>query len=119
MCVSFIVKGFRWAQAMSFTIDEINRNTSLLPNVTLSYSLYDDCLTLGVGLRAALSMVSGTEEQFQVDDGCAGSPPVFAIAGHVTPITSTGISSVLRLYRVPLVSFPLKTPFTITKFIYF
>nr|XP_046244989.1 extracellular calcium-sensing receptor-like [Scatophagus argus] len=90
---------------MAFAIDEINRNSNLLPNVTLGYSLYDNCLNIGIGFRAALSLVSGQEEQFVLDKTCVGTPPVVGIVGDSSSTHSIAISSVLGLYRVPMVSY--------------
>ncbi|XP_049432619.1 extracellular calcium-sensing receptor-like [Epinephelus fuscoguttatus] len=103
-CHSFDVLGFRRAQTMAFAIDEINRNSNLLPNVTLGYSLYDNCGKLGIGFRAALSLASGREEQFMLDKTCVGNPPVLGIVGDSSSTRSIAISSVLGLYRVPMVS---------------
>ncbi|XP_070684693.1 extracellular calcium-sensing receptor-like [Pempheris klunzingeri] len=105
ICHGFDVSGFRQAQTMAFAIDEINRNSNLLPNVTLGYSLYDNCLTLGIGFRAALSLVSGQEEQIILDKTCAGAPPVIGIVGDSSSSRSIAISTVLGLYRVPMVSY--------------
>ncbi|KAM9359539.1 extracellular calcium-sensing receptor-like [Symphorus nematophorus] len=104
-CHGFDVIGFRWAQTMAFAIDEINRNSNLLPNVTLGYRLYDTCANLGIGFSAALSLVSGQEEQFILDKTCVGTPPVLGIVGDSSSTPSIAISSVLGLYRVPMVSY--------------
>ncbi|XP_038548428.1 extracellular calcium-sensing receptor-like [Micropterus salmoides] len=104
-CHGFDVLGFRQAQTMAFAIDEINRNSNLLPNVTLGYSLYDNCIKLGIGFRAALSLVSGQEEHFILDETCVGTPPVLGIVGDSSSTHSIAISSVLGLYRVPMVSY--------------
>ncbi|KAM9852846.1 vomeronasal type-2 receptor 1-like [Aulostomus maculatus] len=104
-CNGFDVLGFRQAQSMVFTISEINRNSNLLPNVTLGYTLYDNCVTLGIGFRAALSLASGQEEQFTLEKTCEGAPPVLGIVGDDSSTRSIAISSVLGLYRVPMVSY--------------
>ncbi|XP_059187567.1 extracellular calcium-sensing receptor-like [Centropristis striata] len=104
-CHGFDVLGFRQAQTMAFAIDEINRNNNLLPNVTLGYSLYDNCVKLGIGFRAALSLTSGREQQFILDETCVGTPPVLGIVGDSSSTRSIAISSVLGLYRVPMVSY--------------
>ncbi|XP_018555893.2 extracellular calcium-sensing receptor-like [Lates calcarifer] len=90
---------------MAFAIDEINRNSNLLPNVTLGYSLYDNCLQLGIGFRAALSLVSGQEEQVILHETCVGTLPVLGIVGDSSSTRSIAISTVLGLYRVPMVSY--------------
>ncbi|XP_071779927.2 extracellular calcium-sensing receptor-like [Centroberyx gerrardi] len=104
-CQGFDILGFRHAQTMAFAIDEINKNSNLLPNVTLGYSLYDNCVTLGVGFRAALSLASGREEQFLLDETCLGSPPILGIVGDSSSTCSIAISSVLGLYKMPMVSY--------------
>lgn len=113
LCVfhSFDVPGFRQAQTMVFAINEINRNSNLLPNITLGYSLYDNCLKLAVGFRAALSLVSGSEQHFLLEDTCEGSPPVMGIVGDSSSTRSIAISSVLGLYRIPMVSFRTRYAF--------
>ncbi|XP_070825803.1 extracellular calcium-sensing receptor-like [Chaetodon trifascialis] len=104
-CHGFDVVGFRRAQTMAFAIDEINRNSNLLPNVTLGYSLYDHCIKLGIGFRAALLLASGQEEQFIADNTCAGTAPVLGIVGDSSSTHSIAISTVYGLYRVPMVSY--------------
>uniref|UniRef100_A0A8C5ND40 G-protein coupled receptors family 3 profile domain-containing protein n=1 Tax=Gouania willdenowi TaxID=441366 RepID=A0A8C5ND40_GOUWI len=76
LCVSFNILGFRHAMTMAFAVEEINKNANLLPNVTLGYSLYDNCGGLLIGLSAAISLASGREEQFVLQQNCSGIPPV-------------------------------------------
>nr|XP_043888711.1 extracellular calcium-sensing receptor-like [Solea senegalensis] len=104
-CYRFSVVGFRQAQTMAFAIDEINRNSNLLPNVTLGYSLYDNCAQLGTAFRAAMTLVSGKEEQVTLEENCVGTPPVLGIVGDASSTRSIAISPVLGSYRVPLVSY--------------
>ena len=104
LCVSFDVIGFRQAQTMAFAIDEINRNSNLLPNVTLGYSLYDNCRRLGIGFSAAMFLANGQEEQVTLHDTCVGAPPVLGVVGDSSSRRSIAISTVLGLYRVPVVS---------------
>uniref|UniRef100_A0A665UMV6 G-protein coupled receptors family 3 profile domain-containing protein n=1 Tax=Echeneis naucrates TaxID=173247 RepID=A0A665UMV6_ECHNA len=96
------VLGFKQAQTMAFAIDEINRNPNLLPNVTLGYSVYDNCLQLGIGFRAALSLTSGQEDQVIIHESCEGTPPVLGIVGDSSSTRSIAISAVLGLYRPQL-----------------
>uniref|UniRef100_A0A672GGU8 Extracellular calcium-sensing receptor-like n=1 Tax=Salarias fasciatus TaxID=181472 RepID=A0A672GGU8_SALFA len=104
-CHGFDVLGFRQAQTMAFAIDEINRNSNLLPNVTLGYSLYDNCVKLSIGFRAALTLANGQDEQITLNETCVGSPPVVGIVGDSSSTRSIAISAVLGLYRVPMVSY--------------
>uniref|UniRef100_I3JYY9 Extracellular calcium-sensing receptor-like n=1 Tax=Oreochromis niloticus TaxID=8128 RepID=I3JYY9_ORENI len=97
--------GFKLAQTMAFAIDEINRNSNLLSNVTLGYTLYDSCQELGIGFRAALSLANSQEEKIILNGTCSGNPPVIGIVGDPSSTPSIAISNVLGLYRVPMVSY--------------
>uniref|UniRef100_A0A3B3ZZN5 G-protein coupled receptors family 3 profile domain-containing protein n=1 Tax=Periophthalmus magnuspinnatus TaxID=409849 RepID=A0A3B3ZZN5_9GOBI len=105
VCFGFDVLGFRQALTMAFAVKEINSNTDLLPNVTLGYSLYDNCVELSIGFRAALSLAAGQKKHFVLNDSCVGAPPVLGIVGDSSSTRSIAISNVLGLYRVPLVSY--------------
>ncbi|CAM4579207.1 unnamed protein product [Leuciscus chuanchicus] len=103
-CEEFYMSSFQQAQTMVFAIDEINKNPKLLPNITLGYHLYDNCLKLVVAFRAATTLISGTEETFS-NLNCTGSPPVIAIVGDPGSTHSIAVSSVLGLFRVPMISY--------------
>ena len=105
LCLSFDTLGFRHAMTMAFAIDEINNNSHLLSNVTLGYSLYDNCGALVVGFTGALSLASGREGQFLLQENCLGSPPVLGIVGDHYSTFSIAMANVLGLYKMPIVSF--------------
>uniref|UniRef100_A0A4W6C730 G-protein coupled receptors family 3 profile domain-containing protein n=1 Tax=Lates calcarifer TaxID=8187 RepID=A0A4W6C730_LATCA len=92
-CKGFDPPGFRHAMTMAFAIDEINRNSNLLPNVTLGYSLYDNCAALGISFR------------FLLDETCVGAPPVLGIVGDSFSTFTIAMSSVIGLYKLPMVSY--------------
>ncbi|XP_043072538.1 extracellular calcium-sensing receptor-like [Puntigrus tetrazona] len=102
-CEQFDMESFQQAQTMAFAIDEINKNPNLLPNITLGYHLYDNCVMLGMAFRAAISLASGTKESFS-NINCTGPPPVIGIVGDSSSTVSIAISSILGLFRVPIVS---------------
>ncbi|XP_066540766.1 extracellular calcium-sensing receptor-like [Hoplias malabaricus] len=103
-CEKFDMAGFQQAQTMAFAIEEINRNPNILPNITLGYNLYDNCVKLAVAFRAATALLSGTDESISRSD-CTGFPPVIGIVGDPGSTHSIAISSVLGLFRVPMVSY--------------
>ncbi|KAK9520981.1 hypothetical protein VZT92_020832 [Zoarces viviparus] len=104
-CQGFDTAGFRHAMTMAFAIDEINKNSHLLPNVTLGYSLYDNCATLVIGFSAALLLASGQEEQFLLQEKCLGTPPVLGIVGDSFSTFSIATSDVIGLFNLPIVSY--------------
>ncbi|XP_073342668.1 extracellular calcium-sensing receptor-like [Pagrus major] len=104
-CKGFDTPGLRQAMTMAYAIDEINNDSNLLPNVTLGYSLYDNCGALVIGFSGALSLASGRERQFLLQQNCVGSPPVLGIVGDSFSTSSIAISSVLGLYKMPIVSY--------------
>ncbi|KAK2847377.1 hypothetical protein Q5P01_010376 [Channa striata] len=101
-CTGFDTQGFRHAMMMVFAVEEINTNFNLLPNITLGYSLYDNCGALVIGFRAALVLASGQEQQFLFQENCLGNPPVLGIVGDSYSTFSIASSNVLGLFRLPM-----------------
>ena len=100
-CVSMWVEAFRHAQTMAFAIAEINRNPSLLPNVTLGYEIYDTCFSYAGALNAAMSSVTGTEKQFQLNESCVGTSQVIGILGWEVHVE---IARLFGVFNLPMVS---------------
>ncbi|KTF86266.1 hypothetical protein cypCar_00047428, partial [Cyprinus carpio] len=103
-CERFYMASFQQAQTMVYAINEINNNPNLLPNITLGYQLYDNCVKLGLAFRSATALLSGTEETVS-NFNCTGPPPVIGIVGDPGSTHCIAISSVLGLFRIPMVSY--------------
>ncbi|XP_067897822.1 extracellular calcium-sensing receptor-like [Heterodontus francisci] len=101
-CEGFNFRAFRWVQTMIFTIDEINRDQNLLPNVTLGYRIFDSCDTHFQALRAAVTLINGQEDSVS-DYDCA--PSTLAIIGDSGSTQSLVVTRMLGLFRIPLVSY--------------
>uniref|UniRef100_A0A8C4SFX5 G-protein coupled receptors family 3 profile domain-containing protein n=1 Tax=Erpetoichthys calabaricus TaxID=27687 RepID=A0A8C4SFX5_ERPCA len=103
-CDSLDFSVFQWVQTMVFAIEQINHDPSLLPNVTLGYRIYDNCVKLPVALKAASALIGGLDDTI-TDNTCKGTPPVLAIVGDPVSTHAIAISRILSLFRIPLVSY--------------
>uniref|UniRef100_A0A8P4GKC5 Olfactory receptor C family, u1 n=1 Tax=Dicentrarchus labrax TaxID=13489 RepID=A0A8P4GKC5_DICLA len=57
-CSGFDHRAFRWMMTMVFAVEEINRNSSLLPGVKLGYRLLDSCDHVHTSMQALFSLVT-------------------------------------------------------------
>ncbi|KAG7470970.1 hypothetical protein MATL_G00119540 [Megalops atlanticus] len=98
-CQGFQMRPLRWAQAMVFAVEEINRNPSLLPGVRLGYRILDSCGKHPWALRGALLMVSGGNKS------CSSAHSVPVIIGEASSTQSMILSRTLGPLDIPLVSY--------------
>ncbi|KAA0714814.1 Extracellular calcium-sensing receptor [Triplophysa tibetana] len=91
-----------WMQTMIFAIEEINRDDRLLANLTLGYKIYDSCSTPFHGLRTALALMSGQEED-QGSPECLDRVPV--VIGDGGSTLSLVVARFLGVFHVPQVSY--------------
>uniref|UniRef100_A0A8C6WE34 G-protein coupled receptors family 3 profile domain-containing protein n=1 Tax=Neogobius melanostomus TaxID=47308 RepID=A0A8C6WE34_9GOBI len=79
-CMNLNVREFKFAQTMIFAIDEINKNSDILPNHTLGYKIYNSCGMSNIAL-SAIVLVNGQEEVLD-ETHCTGSGTAVAVLGH-------------------------------------
>lgn len=104
----FNFRGFRWLQAMIFAIDEINNSSTLLPNTTLGYRIFDTCNTVSKALEATLSFVAQNKiDSLNLDEFCNCTdhiPATIAVVGAAGSAVSTAVANLLGLFYIPQVS---------------
>ncbi|XP_073346300.1 extracellular calcium-sensing receptor-like [Pagrus major] len=104
-CNSLNFRGFQYAQAMLFAIEEINNSTELLPDISLGYKIYDACVSIARGVRVALALANGNEMVFAPSEvPCTRSAQVQAIMGETFSSPCMAISTIIGPFHIPLIS---------------
>ncbi|XP_068173047.1 extracellular calcium-sensing receptor-like [Antennarius striatus] len=103
---------------MVFTVEEINRNSSLLPGVTLGYQIMDSCDHVHTSLQALFSLFSLSKPAGNVTEGmikksrnsdrlplCLADSPVPAVIGLTSSSATRAVAHILGTFNIPLVSY--------------
>ncbi|KAJ7996264.1 hypothetical protein DPEC_G00235290 [Dallia pectoralis] len=108
-CVRYNFRGFRWLQAMIFAIEEVNNSSTLLPNITLGYRIFDTCNTVSKALEATLSFVAQNKiDSLNLDEFCNCTdhiPSTIAVVGASGSAVSTAVANLLGLFYIPQISY--------------
>ncbi|KAM4675879.1 extracellular calcium-sensing receptor-like [Discoglossus pictus] len=88
---------------MRFAVEEINRRTDLLPNVTLGFQVIDSCSGLQLELYSTLQLLTG-QDQGIPNYSCRERPPLPVIIGHSISTFSILMAYILGLYKYPQIS---------------
>ncbi|KAG2467548.1 CASR protein, partial [Polypterus senegalus] len=97
-------RSYRWLHAMMYAIEEINASPTLLPNITLGYSIYDSCDIIPRGIEGVLWMVSGTDEVV-LNYRCYAQAPLAAVIGDSASSVSIPMTNILGIYNYPQISY--------------
>ncbi|XP_049923778.1 extracellular calcium-sensing receptor-like [Epinephelus moara] len=104
-CTSLNFRGFQYAQAMLFAIEEINNRTDLLPGVSLGYKIYDACRSMVRAVRVTLALANGNEElSAPLKAPCTRPAQVQAIIGDTSSSPSMAIATVIGPFHMPMIS---------------
>uniref|UniRef100_A0A8C5W8U9 G-protein coupled receptors family 3 profile domain-containing protein n=1 Tax=Leptobrachium leishanense TaxID=445787 RepID=A0A8C5W8U9_9ANUR len=103
-CIQFRFENYQGIQAIRFAVEEINRNPSILPNITLGFEIYDSCTVLQRAIAGAMQVLSGHGQPLP-NFKCRQEEPLAAIIGHSMSTYSMLLAHILGLYRYPQVSY--------------
>ncbi|XP_072249230.1 extracellular calcium-sensing receptor-like [Leuresthes tenuis] len=101
-CALFDLRAFRWTQVMIFAIEEINRNPTLLPEISLGYRILNSCSSPTNTLRAALTLASRPVEK-EISSSCL--PTISAVIAEAGSSQSIAVAGTLGPFQVPIVSY--------------
>ncbi|XP_068099743.1 vomeronasal type-2 receptor 26-like [Hyperolius riggenbachi] len=92
-----------------FTINEINKDFNLLPNITLGYHLYDTCADPKKSVRYALKILSGHQQEAP-NYSCMKNGEIAGFVGDSGFTTTLALSQLLSLYRYTQIGFQVTDP---------
>ncbi|XP_016411507.1 extracellular calcium-sensing receptor-like [Sinocyclocheilus rhinocerous] len=87
---------------MMFAIDEINRDTDIIPGIKLGYKIYNDCGSTDI-LRAVMTLVNGLD-QSETGANCTKPPTVQAIIGHSGSTPTMSFAKIVGRFHIPVIS---------------
>uniref|UniRef100_A0A4W3JII8 Taste receptor type 1 member 1-like n=1 Tax=Callorhinchus milii TaxID=7868 RepID=A0A4W3JII8_CALMI len=92
----FSADGYQHFQAMRFAMAEINNSTSLLPNVSLGYEVFDDC-QINIDTLASFAFTRAPR--------CSHHPAVAAVIGPWQSQSAIITATILGLDLIPQISY--------------
>ncbi|CAK6963523.1 extracellular calcium-sensing receptor-like [Scomber scombrus] len=121
-CTGLDLLTLKYMYAMTFAVDEINRNTTLLPGVKLGYRILDSCSRYPWAMQASLSLVGGDTNSCNLTASMSqsaaheqlgettGGQPVPLLIGAATSSTAIIQSRILGPLSVPIISYLASCP---------
>ncbi|XP_019943679.2 extracellular calcium-sensing receptor-like [Paralichthys olivaceus] len=104
-CTSLNFRGFQYAHATLFAIEEINNTTDLLPGISLGYKMYDSCGSVARSVRVALALANGNDViSASSETPCTKPAQVQAIMGETSSSPCMAIATVIGPFHIPLIS---------------
>nr|XP_009291958.1 extracellular calcium-sensing receptor-like isoform X2 [Danio rerio] len=101
-CSSLNIKDFRLAQTMIFAIEEINKNTNLLPNISVGYQIYDTCGSRFHSMSATMALMNGPKNSEGYT--CNEQSSVHAIVGETESSNTIILSRTTGPFKIPVIS---------------
>ncbi|XP_003219390.2 metabotropic glutamate receptor 5 isoform X2 [Anolis carolinensis] len=108
--------GIQRVEAMLHTLDRINQNQTLLPNITLGCEIRDSCWHSAVALEQSIefirdSLISAEEEQglMKCVDGSSSSfhskKPIVGVIGPGSSSVAIQVQNLLQLFNIPQIAY--------------
>ncbi|KAJ8289512.1 hypothetical protein GJAV_G00002170 [Gymnothorax javanicus] len=108
-CTGFDMKSFLQSQVMIYSIEVIN-NSSMLPNLTLGYEMYDTCGDVSVAIKAALRLMEVRSNPIELCSSLKNEWATFtkgakAVVGERHSEISIAVARLFALPLIPQISY--------------
>lgn len=87
---------------MIFAIEEINNSTSLLPNISVGYKVFDSCGSALPSVRAVMALMNGQERTSA--NACSSPSSVHAIIGASESSSTIVMLQISGIFQIPVVN---------------
>ncbi|XP_053279436.1 extracellular calcium-sensing receptor-like [Pleuronectes platessa] len=101
-CSRINFREFHFAQTMIFAIEEINNSSSLLPNISVGYKVFDSCGSTLPSTRAVMGLMNGEERT--LGKSCSSQSPVQAIIGASESSSTIVMLQISGIFQIPVIS---------------
>ncbi|XP_075451010.1 vomeronasal type-2 receptor 26-like [Ascaphus truei] len=95
--------------AFVFAVEEINKQSKLLPNITLGFQIYDSCLMENKAIESALSILTGAVKAVP-NYSCDLNSKVVAFIGHMMSSSTYSLAGLTGIYRYPQITYGAMDP---------
>ncbi|XP_029964460.1 extracellular calcium-sensing receptor-like isoform X2 [Salarias fasciatus] len=102
ICSRINFSEFRFAQTMIFAIEEINNSSSLLPNISVGYKVFDTCGSTLHSTRAVMGLMNGQDSA--LGGTCSGQSSVHVIIGASESSSTIVLLQLSGIFQIPVVS---------------
>uniref|UniRef100_A0A667YZE6 Olfactory receptor C family, h1 n=1 Tax=Myripristis murdjan TaxID=586833 RepID=A0A667YZE6_9TELE len=102
ICSRIHLREFRFVQTMIFAIEQINNSTSLLPNISIGYKIFDSCSTTVSSARAVMALMNGQERT--LGKNCSSKSSVHAIIGTSDSSSTIAMLQTSGVFQIPVIS---------------
>ncbi|XP_040203543.1 vomeronasal type-2 receptor 26-like [Rana temporaria] len=104
LCLRPMPPYYRYFLTIRFAIDEINKDPTILPNMTLGYHMYDSCADNRKAVKSVLQILSGPGQTVP-NYSCRKYGNLAGFIGDQNSVTTVNIAHILALYRYTQVSY--------------
>lgn len=96
------LREFRFAQTMIFAVEEINNSSTLLPNISVGYKIFDSCGSTLPSTRAVMGLLNGQERT--AEKTCSSHSSVHVIIGASESSSTIVMLQICGTFQIPVVS---------------
>ena len=113
-CTELSTTGLGYAEATIFAIEKINKNSTILPNVTIGYDLRDYCFSNARAMKIAYDFMCDGDPVHMSNQNISTSPTryvketknktISALVGPTESGSAVLVGSLLQVYDIPAIS---------------